>query len=66
MERGAVRPVIDSEWTLERAPAAFARLAEGTAFGKVVVTRNESPGAAEAVAWAEAALRMETAGARTA
>jgi NADPH:quinone reductase-like Zn-dependent oxidoreductase len=66
MERGGVRPVIDSEHTLEQAPAAFARLADGSAFGKVVVTRNEAPGAAEAVAWAEAALRMETAGARTA
>ena len=56
MERAAVRPIVDSEFPLERAPQALARLESGEEFGKVVVTRAGPPAAEEAVAWAEAAL----------
>jgi NADPH:quinone reductase-like Zn-dependent oxidoreductase len=59
MERTSASPVVDSEWPLEQAPAALARLAEGGGFGKVVVTRSGPPAAEEAVAWAEDALAME-------
>jgi NADPH:quinone reductase-like Zn-dependent oxidoreductase len=35
-----VRPVIDGVYDMDDAPAAFARLASGEAFGKVVLTRE--------------------------
>jgi NADPH:quinone reductase-like Zn-dependent oxidoreductase len=56
MEGADVRPIVDSQWPMEQAPSAFARLEGGQAFGKVVVTRAGPPAAEEAVAWAEAAL----------
>lgn len=36
--RTGVRPVVDSTWTLTDAPQAFARLASGEHFGKIVLT----------------------------
>jgi NADPH:quinone reductase-like Zn-dependent oxidoreductase len=57
MEDQGIRPIVDSEWRLEQAPAAFARLAGGDGFGKIVLTRSGPPAAEEAVAWAEQALR---------
>ncbi len=56
MERAGVRPVVDSEFPIERASEAFTRLEAGGEYGKVVVTRAGPPAAEEAVAWAEAAL----------
>jgi NADPH:quinone reductase-like Zn-dependent oxidoreductase len=37
LERTGVRPLVDSEQALTDAPAAFARLASGAEFGKIVV-----------------------------
>ena len=36
-ERGALRPVIDSRWTLDEVPAALSRLESGAQFGKIVI-----------------------------
>lgn len=49
-------PLIDSEWPIEEARGAFARLQSGEAFGKVVVlpTRDEIAGLEEAYAMADA------------
>jgi NADPH:quinone reductase-like Zn-dependent oxidoreductase len=35
---GSLQPPVDSQWTLDEAPQAYARLASGAQFGKVVVT----------------------------
>jgi NADPH:quinone reductase-like Zn-dependent oxidoreductase len=55
VESADVRPLVDSEWPLERARSAFARLADGAEFGKVVLTRTGPE--AEEMAWAEEALK---------
>jgi NADPH:quinone reductase-like Zn-dependent oxidoreductase len=57
-ESAGVRPVVDSEWPLEQAPAALAKLHAGEEFGKIVVTLPERPGSGEAMAWAEEALAL--------
>jgi len=56
LETSGARPVIDSEWMLDEAPQAFARLHDGTAFGKIVIlpTADEIARLEAAFALAEA------------
>ncbi|MFO0092875.1 MAG: zinc-binding dehydrogenase, partial [Gemmatimonadaceae bacterium] len=35
---GSLQPPVDTVWALDEAPQAYARLASGAQFGKVVIT----------------------------